>query len=700
MNFSSLDIGSFIGSTKKNYRSDIDGLRAVAIISVVAFHAFPDIFIGGFVGVDIFFVISGFLISRIIYIDLCRDSFSFIGFYQRRIKRIFPALLLVFIAVMVFGWFAFLGDEYKQLCKHIMGGAGFISNFLFWKESGYFDSSAYTKPLLHLWSLGVEEQYYLLWPVLLWASWKTRFNLLALSVLVSFSSFILNVYMVQRDAVSAFYLPQTRVWELALGSVLAHLEIFDSKALRNFKRSTNAWLCNFSFLCAPDRAIYFFRSRRSLIGAVLIIVGIAEIDRGKSFPGWWALLPTVGTFLVISAGNQAWINRVVLSNPLLTWFGLISYPLYLWHWPLLTLAHILESGTPSPKIRIFTIFLGVLLSWITYKYVEKPFRSKRYDAKKSIILLALMICVGVIGSLVYFRDGLPFRLKSFMDVNNQFLAGGPDYISKIDSCKKEYPDFVLGGYCIKQKPIQPTILLLGDSHSGRLYAGLEYLTRGSSENVMAIAGGACLPFINIATNNQASPNLCTKSMNAALSFSENSDSIKTIVLAARGPLYLSGFGYRDGNDEVSHHPILSLTDKPEISDREIVYITALKRTLNRLVASNKKIIFVLDVPELGFDPRSCVDSRPLLLMSRKRMPCAVSRGEFDERNSQYRRLVLSNLVYYPSVKIYDPSAKLCDREWCWALKGGRLLYRDDDHLSIDGSKYLAGDLMKVIQALN
>lgn len=211
--------------THPKYRADIDGLRAIAILSVVGFHAFPNWVKGGFIGVDVFFVISGYLISTIIIGSLERDSFNFVEFYSRRIKRIFPALLLVLIASFALGWFVLLADEYKQLGKHIAGGAGFISNFLFWNESGYFDNAAETKPLLHLWSLGIEEQFYIFWPLLLWFVWKKRFNLLTIAITVAIVSFALNIVKVRSDTVAAFYSPQTRFWELMAGSILAYMTL-------------------------------------------------------------------------------------------------------------------------------------------------------------------------------------------------------------------------------------------------------------------------------------------------------------------------------------------------------------------------------------------------------------------------------------------------------------------------------------------
>jgi len=217
------------------YRRDIDGLRAVAVLSVVAFHAFPDWMKGGFIGVDIFFVISGFLISTIIFENLDRGTFTFFEFYARRIKRIFPALLLVLIASFVFGWFALLADEYKQLGKHIAAGAGFVSNLVLWSEAGYFDNSAETKPLLHLWSLGIEEQFYIVWPFFLWFAWKKKFNLLTLTVILTLISFTLNLKGISENSVAIFYSPQTRFWELLSGSILAWFAIYKKNAFTSYK---------------------------------------------------------------------------------------------------------------------------------------------------------------------------------------------------------------------------------------------------------------------------------------------------------------------------------------------------------------------------------------------------------------------------------------------------------------------------------
>ena len=316
--------------TKHKYRPDIDGLRAIAVLSVVGFHAFPesDIFRAGFIGVDIFFVISGFLISSIIYEKFETNSFSFLDFYTRRVLRIFPALLLVLMACFIFGWFALLPTEYKDIGKHMAGAAGFVSNLLLWQESGYFDVVSENKPLLHLWSLGVEEQFYIAWSLILWLAYKARINLLITAIALAVISFYLNISGVQNDPSATFYSPQTRFWELLAGAILAYVV---HKRTQFTAASVNALFGFGSVSNQYDISAETKSEVRSALGLILFIIGFFAISKENAFPGYWAALPVLGAVLVISADQQAWFNRSVLSNPALISIGIISYPLYLWH---------------------------------------------------------------------------------------------------------------------------------------------------------------------------------------------------------------------------------------------------------------------------------------------------------------------------------------------------------------------------------
>ena len=392
------------------YRPDVDGLRAVAVMAVVAFHAFPERVEGGFTGVDVFFVISGFLISGIIISSFDRGSFSFLEFYERRIRRIFPALLLVLAATLLAGWFVLLAYEYEQIGKHVVGGAGFVSNFVFWQEAGYFDNAAETKPLLHLWSLGIEEQFYIFWPLLVWAMMQARISLLVFALVIGVSSFAINVVSVHTDPITTFYLPHTRFWELLAGCTLAFaVRAYESRGSTKATSKTEAWLLTRVLIARTAEKLGVASNVAALSGALFIALGVLALDKTRAFPGWWAALPVSGAFLIIAAGPHAWFNRVVLSNRLMVWIGLISFPLYLWHWPLLSFARIVEGGTPSNTLRFGAVCMAFVLAWTTYQLLERPIRFGRHGRAKAAVLVALMVAVGLSGYGVFRNSGLGSR---------------------------------------------------------------------------------------------------------------------------------------------------------------------------------------------------------------------------------------------------------------------------------------------------
>ncbi len=358
------------------YRADIDGLRAVAVLSVLLFHAFPKLLPGGFIGVDIFFVISGFLISTIIFESLARREFSFVDFYARRIRRIFPALITVMLATFIAGWFILFPDEYKQLGKHMVGGALFVSNFVLWRESGYFDAAAESKPLLHLWSLAIEEQFYILFPLAIWLAWRARLNLLSLVALVGLLSFAFNLYHIRHDPIGTFYQPQFRFWELMAGSMLALLVLDRSGWVKKIESFISLRVNRLMYRRAAQQDTEAtLATVKSCLGMALIIAGLCLINKSMPFPGKWALLPVAGAVLLIWAGPHACLNRWVLSNRVAIWFGKISYPLYLWHWPLLVYLRILDDNSdPSYLMRAGALVVSIVLAWLTYQYIEKPIR--------------------------------------------------------------------------------------------------------------------------------------------------------------------------------------------------------------------------------------------------------------------------------------------------------------------------------------
>jgi peptidoglycan/LPS O-acetylase OafA/YrhL len=363
-------------------RPDIDGLRAIAIIAVVGFHAFPQAFPGGFVGVDVFFVLSGFLITSIIVSGLARGSFSFLEFYARRTRRIFPALIIVLAACLAVGWFDLLPGEYTALGKHTVAGSTFLTNVVQWSEAGYFDPSAQSKPLLHLWSLGIEEQFYLAWPLVAFVAWRFGKKVFAAAAMIVIVSFLICLKITAGHPVTAFYLPWSRAWELLLGGCVATMPPF-------------------------RYPVYMaVRNTASVAGAVLIVSAVAMFDDHSVYPGWRAAVPTIGTALMLWAGSDAVLNRRLLKLPVMVRVGLISYPLYLWHWPILSYLWIVGDSTVAT--RAIGLVLSVALAWATYRFVEFPMR--RANLRISIPLIGGISAIALIGVAV-FTGALPANPK-------------------------------------------------------------------------------------------------------------------------------------------------------------------------------------------------------------------------------------------------------------------------------------------------
>lgn len=630
-----------VQSAHPRYRPDIDGLRAVAVLCVVVFHAFPDKLKGGFIGVDIFFVISGYLISTIIFENLTRHTFSFADFYARRVKRIFPALLLVLIASLVFGWLFLYQDEYKQLGKHIAAGAGFISNFVFWQESGYFDNVAETKPLLHLWSLGIEEQFYTAWPLMLWLAWKMKLNLLTLTLIVAAMSFALNIRQVHSDVVASFYSPQTRFWELLAGSMLAHV------TLERQNRVTPA--CEAT--ASRDHA-RMLDNLQSLAGGILLALGLLLISKERAFPGGWAVLPTAAAALVIAAGPQAWLNRVVLSNRVMIWVGLISFPLYLWHWPLLSFVRIITDGKPAPQIVIAAVLTAIALAGCTYQWLEKPIRQGKKTAFSTRVLVALMATVGLAGYLGNQQDKRPFNSVATFQVVNEGDIGHDKfhaYKNQLVNLCAQYVQSPIACFQSSRSDLKK-IAVVGDSHADHLTVGL--------------AGQ--LPSRNIVFfDTLGLPLLNSKEGANLLQFVMADKQITNVVLSA-------SWYARLGSVSVASS-----------------FESELTRVVTQLAAAGKRVFIVDDVPNFSFPPEKCRYPGRWLRAAQ----CSEKRDHFFRQHSQYFP-VFESLQRKTDVQIIKIADYFCDQNVCTMAKDGRLLYRDNNHLNLNGSTYVAQQMLQ------
>lgn len=636
-------------------------MRALAVISVVLFHAFPELLPGGFVGVDIFFVISGYLITGIIIESQAKETFSLVDFYSRRIKRIFPALILVMACCLLAGRWVLLSDEYQHLGQHALAGAAYVSNFLLMTESGYFDFSSESKPLLHLWSLSIEEQFYLVWPLALMLASRQKFDTKKLTLLLLLASFSLNVAMVERSPTSTFYSPASRAWELLVGAFLAHLHL-----------QKNAWVIK-----SPNLVAFS--------GVTLIAWALVESSVGMPLPGWWALLPVIGAACLIASGNEAWINRRILAARLPVFIGLISYPLYLWHWPLLSFARIVEERTASEQVRVAIIGLSLALAWGTYRFIERPVR----DGKTLKLITGL-------GAALLFTGFAGFQIHSRSSAPESGSAKSESRWAPVRECQKVYGE-EFGDFCsIHDWKKRPTVILLGDSNANHFFPALSLAYAKDGDNLLNLGQGLCPPLLDMDVAVKDRKISCSAVAEKGLAHAVNDPSIKTVVLSMMGEGYAQG--YRSATPTVLNFIRISSVTDPALSTNLAILEHSMRITLARLSAANKRILFLISVPMLDFDPLTCVDSRPWRITPLQlKVPCAMPQIKAQAWGKSFRLMVNKVARDFPKVTVVDSAQELCDGYRCWALRDGKLLYRDAEHLSVDGSMYLAESLMRKLR---
>ncbi|MDL2336855.1 MAG: acyltransferase [Pseudomonadota bacterium] len=377
------------------YRTDVDGLRGIAVLSLLAVHLFPQLSRGGgLVGVDIFFVVSGFLISNTLFRAHNAGQFNLADFYGHRIERVVPSLCVVLLSCLVFSFLFAPPNELRQIGKHVVAAVLFISNFAMWREVGSAGLSSAGTPLFHLWALAFEVQFYLLWPIAVTCLVGCERRTMAVIGGLLALSFLLNLAFVDSNPNATFLLPPTRLWELMVGAMLACL----SDPVRC---GPMAWLRTTLAMGVHPWYPEFF----AWAGVAMLSGAVLLIDNTQQFPGWWALLPTVGTFALLAAGPQASVNRLVLSHPILRFYGVISYPLYLWHWPLLSFP--VSLGMPlTNELRVIILISSVVLAALTHELFEKPVRSSSPRAGWSLVMVAALLFTGLCGWAVLATGGL------------------------------------------------------------------------------------------------------------------------------------------------------------------------------------------------------------------------------------------------------------------------------------------------------
>lgn len=636
------------------YRPDIDGLRALAVLSVCIFHAFPTWLPGGFVGVDVFFVISGFLITSILQKDLQTGRYSLAGFYARRVRRIFPSLLTSLALVLALGWFICLDDEYREVGKHVVASASFTSNLIYFLESGYFDHAAESKPLLNLWSLAVEEQFYIVWPLLLAAIWRRQRSFVAWVSVLAGLSLLISETLVWLKPSASFYMPFSRFWELAAGGLTAH-------ALASGRIRLSGRL----------------GSVVSLSGLALIVCSFLWLDRSFAFPGVWALPPVLGAVLLIVTSGSS-INRRLMSAPVLVWFGLLSYPLYLLHWPLLTFVRI-ATPMPSATDLVMCLLVALAMSYLLYRFVETPVRV--HGGRLSIaICMGVLAALTLAGAAIYFFQGLPERPVVSM---NRSLSSGRDggdagFPTGRDCAPLGEHPAAADLECVADLRDQIRLVLIGDSKAMALASGLMRTSipgmRWAYVGGTASDGAPAAPLLSPYARHE-------RHRDATEHIVEYVSSLRQVDVVAVAVATRTLFDLRSDR---------TIADLPDSPHAETAYV-GLGNVVSRLVAAGKRVVLVVDNPTLPY-PQNCLERRTaldglnaLLSLAEKNRPCRIGIDEHLQSSAQYRRVLERIRSDHPAgeVTVFDTLSVLCDqkRGGCYSIRDGRMLYGNTDHVS-------------------
>jgi len=639
------------------YRPDIDGLRGVAVLLVVLFHAVRDVFVGGFVGVDVFFVISGYLITSIIYRESRDGRFTLQDFYARRCRRILPALVVVLAATWTLGKLTLTANDFSVMGRHLIGGATFSSNFVLLRETGYFDIAAVRKPLLHLWSLAVEEQFYLVWPVLLTLILARGWQPLLITAGILLGSLTFAIQMVPTHSDLVFYMLPSRIWELLAGALLLLWQ-----AQRGNRREPTT-----------NRIAHEFRS---VAGLLFIGVSCVVDSAGRARIGW-LIIAVAGTALLISA-DRSLINKRLLSNRSLVLVGLISYPLYLWHWPLLSLTTLLSERATLAEVSLLkaaAVAASFLLAWCTWRFVELPARrfatvagAGRVRRNRQVLLASatVLLIAGVVGWRS-FNPRLEATREAIVDASEPLLNA----------------DAIFAGASYHRYSSAPAVVLLvGDSHANQYLPGLVPLAHQHGFGVSHLGFGGCLG-VPLGERLWGTPEWfkrCESFADASFSFFLRDPAVKVMVFAARGELYAEG--KEAGIVIAAEHNTQLPADR-----RERALFDAYSRAIGQAQQAGKRVVLTLDIPELDYNPEYCVGSSTMSVMADGK--CVMSRRSVDERQRRYRGIVERLAREFPNLLVFDPIPLLCDSRWCYATRNGVLMYGNDNHLSVTGSRIVA-----------
>lgn len=655
---------------KLHYKPELDGLRGIAMIIIVLFHIYPQYFSFGYIGVEILFVLSGFLITYDIYNKLSSNDFHFFKYIKKRLLRIVPSLIIVLIVALVIGYLFLFPLEFKQLASNVKSSALFKQNFRLSKEGGYWSGAGQLNPLLHLWYLSVLVQLYIIWPIILKIIqlFKIKLNY---SLFFIFTISLLSLFFIKIDL---FYHSFARLWEFAFGGFCCSLYINNE--------------------CKINDKIYKFRS--FIIILFLLSIGLAF--KTVQTHNLYRIIPNVifSGLLIILLLNQN--ENKIFSFKGLVYIGKISYPLYLWHYVLFSFLCIFVIGTGVYGIVI--IILSILLSWFTYNYIESYFIKNDSFGNVLVLIISLIVII-ITGYFIDKKNGLPNRKH----LSKEIRYFEEQSVAKLYRKKlwQNAQGIQLITKVLGYKPINPYIkstssditknfvLITGDSHAFSAYTGLAEEIKKNGYEAILVAHPSYPPYIDgyMGKNLQECDEFIgmISSIYDLINKLHRINKLEAVIFITRGPKYMYDIGFGsidDGIINIGYKFKDYFNNKKNYNQKEKFFEVVLK-TFKYFENGKIKVYYLLENPELGFLPWNCVQ-RPYGIFKPK---CKIKYDEYLKRMGEYRIGILKISKKFKYVTVLDPEELFCDKEYCYAVRQGKVMYADDDHLSMDGSKVLA-----------
>jgi peptidoglycan/LPS O-acetylase OafA/YrhL len=667
------------------YRREIDGIRSLAVLPVILFHAGFDLFRGGYVGVDIFFVISGYLITGILLAELEAGRFSIAGFYERRARRILPALFTVILVCLPAAWLFMTPGQISDFGKSLVAVVLFVSNIFFWSQKGYFGPAEELKPLLHTWSLGVEEQYYLVFPLFLAVCWRFgRQRVFIAVVAIALVSLALSEYAAHAFQNANFYLTPTRAWELLAGSIAAFI------ARDGLPRTASAVTAN---------AI-------TLTALAAVILPIFFYDSTTPFPGLTALLPVGGTtLLILFAGPDTMAGRLLGLKPLVG-VGLISYSAYLWHQPLFAFARLRSLETPSLLVMGGLSLLSLGLAALSWRYVEQPFRKggRLLPSRRPVFIASAVACLAMvgIGFGVQSGGGMAWRFDPTLV---KLVATGdtlPDERCFFDRFRG-LPTHPVAGCAQPDAAGQTQVLLLGDSHGLAIARQLGSALYEAGMGHYEMGYRSCMPVPGFRRFGGPEEYPCDAFSRGVIDHARR-QGVRTIVFTARFPFYLLGtrFNNGEGGEEAGEPVFIDAIGAPPSSSndpaRQARVLAEMERQI-RALATEFNIVLVEPIPEAGWDAPAVLFKQRVFRSDSTDVSTPLSR--YQARSQAVMALFNRLEQEVPTIRVARVAGSLCDEQAgrCFNTRGEAVLYQDDDHLSPAGAALVVPIIVQSVQAL-